>query len=81
MKDWLLIVLSVLLFGSPVSTTSLIGYGIAFAGVKYYNNQRVADIKSAAESKNQEGDSIQKGLLERTGSISSASSVTPRSTG
>ena len=50
-KDWLLIALSVLLFSTPVSSTSLVGYLIAFAGVKYWDARRVADIKNAANSK------------------------------
>lgn len=36
-KDWLLIGLSYVLFGSPVSGQSLGGYGFAFFGVVYYN--------------------------------------------
>lgn len=37
MIDWLLIALSVLLFGSPISTLNLVGYSIAFIGVCLYN--------------------------------------------
>eukprot|EP00240_Pyramimonas_obovata_P013295 CAMPEP_0118934048 /NCGR_PEP_ID=MMETSP1169-20130426/13456_1 /TAXON_ID=36882 /ORGANISM="Pyramimonas obovata, Strain CCMP722" /LENGTH=262 /DNA_ID=CAMNT_0006876909 /DNA_START=391 /DNA_END=1179 /DNA_ORIENTATION=- len=36
-KDWLLIGLSVWLFDAPVSSLSLEGYLVAFAGVCYYN--------------------------------------------
>jgi len=36
-KDWLLIMLSVLMFGSPVSVLQLLGYGVAFGGVCWYN--------------------------------------------
>ncbi|KXZ55918.1 hypothetical protein GPECTOR_2g1469 [Gonium pectorale] len=38
-KDWLLILLSVVLYGSPVTKLQLGGYGLAFAGVMYYNYQ------------------------------------------
>jgi hypothetical protein len=55
----------VLLFRSPVSATSLGGYLVAFAGVKYYDRQRVADIRSAAESK----DAASKGLDERASAL------------
>jgi hypothetical protein len=85
-KDWLLILLSVLLFNSPVSMTSLVGYLIAFAGVKYYNSQRVADIKSAAESKDQEASTdatkplIQHGESMESCSNNSSQSATPRAT-
>lgn len=36
-KDWLLILLSVMMFGSPVSGLQLVGYGVAFGGVCWYN--------------------------------------------
>ena len=36
-KDWMLIALSVVLFGSPVSTLNLVGYSVAFIGVCLYN--------------------------------------------
>jgi hypothetical protein len=51
LKDWLLIALSVLLFQTPVSNVSLMGYLVAFAGVKYWDARRVADIKNAADIK------------------------------
>jgi hypothetical protein len=71
-KDWLLIVLSVLLFGSPVSGISLLGYLLAFAGVKYYNNQRVSDMRAAAESKDAAAKrSASEPLLQREGSCAS----------
>lgn len=46
-KDWLLIGLSVVLFGSPVSGLQLFGYGIAFAGVMYYNYQKIQAMKQS----------------------------------
>ncbi|KAJ9533779.1 hypothetical protein QJQ45_026863 [Haematococcus lacustris] len=44
-KDWLLILLSVVLYGSPVTTTQLMGYGLAFAGVCVYNYQKIQSMK------------------------------------
>lgn len=40
-KDWLLIGLSVWLFNAPVSSLSLEGYLLAFAGVCYYNYSKL----------------------------------------
>ena len=36
-KDWALIGLSASLFGAPVTSLNLIGYGVAFCGVVWYN--------------------------------------------
>ena len=41
LKDWLLIGLSALLFASPISTQSLLGYLLAFSGVCYYNYKKM----------------------------------------
>jgi hypothetical protein len=72
-KDWLLIVLSVVLFGSPVTATSLVGYLIAFAGVKCYNNQRVANLRAAADAKDSgaKADEATQPLLQREESCAS----------
>lgn len=43
-KDWLLIGLSVLLFSAPVSSLSLEGYVLAFAGVCYYNYVKLREM-------------------------------------
>ncbi|GFR41360.1 hypothetical protein Agub_g2043 [Astrephomene gubernaculifera] len=40
-KDWLLILLSVTLYGSPVTSLQLCGYGVAFLGVCWYNYQKL----------------------------------------
>ncbi|MEW5307113.1 MAG: hypothetical protein WDW36_009530 [Sanguina aurantia] len=40
MKDWILIGLSVIMYKSHVSTMQLVGYGIAFVGVLFYNNSK-----------------------------------------
>ncbi|GIL65961.1 hypothetical protein Vafri_19608 [Volvox africanus] len=47
-KDWLLILLSVVLYGSPVTRTQLGGYGLAFVGVMYYNYAKVEQMKQSA---------------------------------
>ncbi|PNW87036.1 hypothetical protein CHLRE_02g106200v5 [Chlamydomonas reinhardtii] len=47
-KDWLLILLSVVLYGSPVTRTQLFGYGLAFLGVMYYNYAKVEQMKASA---------------------------------
>jgi hypothetical protein len=46
-KDWLLIGLSSLLFHSKVTSMNLQGYGIAFAGVCWYNWTKIQSIKKA----------------------------------
>jgi transposase len=82
-KDWLLIVLSVLLYKSTVSATSLIGYVIAFVGVKYYNSDRVAAIRSAAEAKDGEAlEEVKEPLVEQHSMSTTCSSpaATPRCT-
>lgn len=42
-KDWLLIGLSYALYHSPVTAIQLWGYGLAFLGVGWYNQQKRAD--------------------------------------
>ncbi len=50
-KDWLLILLSVVIYGSPVTSTQLWGYGLAFLGVCVYNYRKVqAQVKQKSES-------------------------------
>mmetsp|Transcript_10258 Transcript_10258/g.17865 ORF Transcript_10258/g.17865 Transcript_10258/m.17865 type:complete len:349 (-) Transcript_10258:14-1060(-) len=44
-KDWLLILLSVVVYGSSVTQTQLMGYGLAFVGVCYYNYRKVQQMK------------------------------------
>lgn len=44
-KDWLLIGLSVLIFGNPVTGLQLFGYGISFLGVMYYNYLKIQAMK------------------------------------
>uniref|UniRef100_A0A061SLW6 Plastidic phosphate translocator-like protein n=2 Tax=Tetraselmis sp. GSL018 TaxID=582737 RepID=A0A061SLW6_9CHLO len=52
-KDWGLILLSVLLYGSPVTTQQYIGYGIAFLAVAYYNYTKYRDALSANKQQHQ----------------------------
>ncbi len=47
-KDWLLIGLSVWMFGSAVSQLNLSGYFVAFLAVCWYNYQKLQAAKSAA---------------------------------
>ncbi|KAK9819643.1 hypothetical protein WJX72_000664 [[Myrmecia] bisecta] len=69
-KDWMLIALSILLFGSKVSPINLGGYLIAFFGVCFYNFQKLQAMKAkqqaqmlaAAAQKAREEDD-EKGLL------------------
>eukprot|EP00798_Chlamydomonas_sp_ICE-L_P001689 gene1689-33086_t len=49
-KDWLLIGLSVLMFGTPVTGIQLAGYGLAFLGVCYYNYIKVTSMSQASAS-------------------------------
>ncbi|GLI60866.1 hypothetical protein VaNZ11_003083 [Volvox africanus] len=46
-KDWLLILLSVLLYQTPVGSLQIFGYGIAFAGVCWYNYQKLQGAQSS----------------------------------
>eukprot|EP00887_Chlorella_sp_A99_P000804 scaffold5.g804.t1 len=48
-KDWLLILLSYLMYKAPVTAINLIGYGIAFAAVCYYNYVKLQSMKAAAK--------------------------------
>ena len=47
-KDWLLIGLSVALFGAPVTRLQLAGYSVALGGVFYYNYQKIKGMAAAA---------------------------------
>lgn len=49
-KDWLLIVLSYVLYHSPVTSTQVFGYGLAFVGVFVYNMIKNQDRKREAAS-------------------------------
>uniref|UniRef100_A0A7R9VSQ7 Sugar phosphate transporter domain-containing protein n=1 Tax=Chlamydomonas euryale TaxID=1486919 RepID=A0A7R9VSQ7_9CHLO len=47
-KDWLLIGLSVAIFGNAVTPIQLFGYGISFLGVCYYNYQKISAMKTSS---------------------------------
>lgn len=47
-KDWLLIFMSVLMFGSPITGLQLFGYGIAFGGVCWYNYLKYKQMQEKA---------------------------------
>lgn len=40
-KDWMLIGLSVYLFNAAVSQLNLLGYGLSFVAVAWYNYQKI----------------------------------------
>lgn len=46
-KDWLLIVLSWLLFGDPVTGLNLFGYFLAFLGLLYWNREKLFGTQAA----------------------------------
>ncbi|KAG2499145.1 hypothetical protein HYH03_002728 [Edaphochlamys debaryana] len=68
-KDWMLIGLSVLLFHSPVASFQLVGYGVAFAGVCWYNYQKLQQTVRANVSSNKPPPDVEKEpLLVNNGS-------------
>ena len=54
-KDWLLIYLSWAIFGSPISTLNLLGYGLAFSAVCYYNYMKLRKMSEAKTGGGVEG--------------------------
>ncbi|GIL81177.1 hypothetical protein Vretimale_12766 [Volvox reticuliferus] len=48
-KDWLLILLSVMLYQSPVGSLQIFGYSIAFGGVCWYNYQKLKSVQSSPQ--------------------------------
>lgn len=54
LKDWLLIMLSMVMFKAPVTSLQFFGYGIAFAGVCWYNYQKIQAMKPASGPKPEE---------------------------
>ncbi|GLC35983.1 hypothetical protein PLESTB_000526000 [Pleodorina starrii] len=65
-KDWLLIALSVTLYGSPVGSLQLGGYGVAFLGVCWYNYQKLQGARQQTTTRQQPGDLESKPLLAST---------------
>lgn len=51
LKDWLLIMLSMVMYKAPVTRLQFFGYGIAFSGVCWYNYQKMHAPKPAAAAR------------------------------
>ncbi|XP_058068620.1 probable sugar phosphate/phosphate translocator At5g25400 [Magnolia sinica] len=64
-KDWLLIAFSWSVIRDMVTTLNLIGYGLAFLGVAYYNHSKLQAMKAKeAQKKSTQADEEEGGLLE-----------------
>ncbi|KAE9609713.1 hypothetical protein Lal_00006772 [Lupinus albus] len=64
-KDWLLIAFSWSVIKDTVTPLNLIGYGLAFLGVAYYNHSKLQALKaSEAQRKSQQADEEAGRLLE-----------------
>ncbi|XP_062078034.1 probable sugar phosphate/phosphate translocator At4g32390 [Humulus lupulus] len=64
-KDWLLIAFSWSVIKDTVTPINLIGYGLAFLGVAYYNHSKLQGLKAAeAQKKIQQADEEAGRLLE-----------------
>ncbi|KAL5547880.1 hypothetical protein UlMin_003111 [Ulmus minor] len=64
-KDWLLIAFSWSVIKDTVTPINLIGYGLAFLGVAYYNHSKLQALKAAeAQKKAQQADEEAGRLLE-----------------
>ncbi|KAG2455118.1 hypothetical protein HYH02_000938 [Chlamydomonas schloesseri] len=72
-KDWLLIFLSVLLYKSPVGQLQLLGYGVAFLGVCWYNYQKLQSARPPVPTTKSIPD-LEKAPLLRTGNSDTGSS-------
>ncbi|KXZ42051.1 hypothetical protein GPECTOR_216g445 [Gonium pectorale] len=74
-KDWLLIGLSVSLYGSSVTQIQLAGYGLAFVGVMYYNVLKMQQAAEAAAGQQRHAppvDEEKQGLLTSDGKAASS---------
>lgn len=68
-KDWLLIAFSWSVIRDTVTSINLIGYGIAFLGVAYYNHIKLQGLKAKeAQKKTVASDEEAKNLIEEKGS-------------
>ena len=64
-KDWLLIAFSWSVIKDTVTPINLIGYGLAFLGVAYYNHSKLQALKAAeAQKKAQQADEEAGRLLQ-----------------
>lgn len=66
LKDWMLIFLSMFLYKSPVSSLQLIGYGVAFLGVVWYNYQKIQSMKAPVVEKQAEQIPLMETKVERS---------------
>nr|AFK47238.1 unknown [Medicago truncatula] len=65
-KDWLLIAFSWSVIKDTVTPINLIGYGLAFLGVAYYNHSKLQALKaSETQKKAQQSDEEAGRLLEQ----------------
>ncbi|KAJ7978908.1 Sugar phosphate/phosphate translocator like [Quillaja saponaria] len=62
-KDWLLIAFSWSVIKDTVTPINLIGYGLAFLGVAYYNHAKLQALKSAEAQKKAQQDDEEAGKL------------------
>ncbi|KAM7459481.1 hypothetical protein LguiA_036475 [Lonicera macranthoides] len=63
-KDWLLIAFSWSVIKDTVTPINLIGYGVAFLGVVYYNHCKLQALKAKEAQKKQQADEEARRLLE-----------------
>ncbi|KAK2979235.1 hypothetical protein RJ640_021141 [Escallonia rubra] len=71
-KDWLLIAFSWSVIKDTVTAINLVGYGLAFLGVAYYNHSKLQAMKAKeAQKKAQQADEEEAGKLleEREGNV------------
>ncbi|CAL0304988.1 unnamed protein product [Lupinus luteus] len=68
-KDWLLIAFSWSVIKDTVTPINLIGYGLAFLGVGYYNHSKLQALKAETQKRNQQQSDEESGKLldEREG--------------
>ncbi|XP_060178292.1 probable sugar phosphate/phosphate translocator At4g32390 [Lycium barbarum] len=62
-KDWLLIAFSWSVIKDTVTPLNLIGYGLAFLGVAYYNHQKLQMLKAKEAEKKSQQDDEEGGVL------------------
>ncbi|XP_016478684.1 putative sugar phosphate/phosphate translocator At4g32390 [Nicotiana tabacum] len=62
-KDWLLIAFSWSVIKDTVTPVNLIGYGLAFLGVAYYNHQKLQALKANEVEKKSQQEDEESGIL------------------
>ena len=63
-KDWLLIAISWSVIKDTVTPINLVGYGLAFLGVAYYNHSKLQALKAKEAQKKAQPDEEGGRLLE-----------------